>query len=262
MFNFNNLIIIKMLSEKMLHLNLVSKNSVNVDTIISYADLVTIEGINLQRGMNFNIKLDYSILLMSIRKNAPYADQLDKKTNTLIYEGHDIPSNLSNQPKHEDQPFHTPKGSLTENGKFYVAAQAYKMKLVERPHKVKVYEKIKDGIWCYKGFFGLVDANIIDSGGRNVFKFYLQPIEFKTLRKEIIIPYSRLIPTQVKVEVWARDKGQCIRCGSNENLHFDHDLPFSKGGTSLTAVNVRILCMRCNLKKSNKLLSIPPFLCA
>jgi len=38
------------------------------------------------------------------------------------------------------------------------AAQAYKMKMVEHPHKVKVYEKIKDGVWCYKGFFSLVDA--------------------------------------------------------------------------------------------------------
>lgn len=50
-----------------------------------------------------------------------------------------------------------------------------------------------------------------------------------------------------------------IKSGSTENLHFDHDLPFSKGGTSLTAANVRILCMKCNLRKSDKLLSI---LCA
>ncbi|MCX8106660.1 MAG: HNH endonuclease [Ignavibacterium album] len=45
---------------------------------------------------------------------------------------------------------------------------------------------------------------------------------------------------------------------STKNLHFDHDLPFSKGGTSLTAENVRILCMKCNLSKSNKILSVPP----
>ena len=63
--------------------------------------------------------------------------------------------------------------------------------------------------------------------------------------------YTRLIPTQVKVEVWARDKGQCIKCGSTENLHFDHDLPFSKGGTSLTAKNVRILCIACPAMRGN-----------
>ena len=64
--------------------------------------------------------------------------------------------------------------------------------------------------------------------------------------------------TSVKIEVWARDNGKCVICGSTENLHYDHDLPFSKGGTSLTAENVRILCMKHNLKKSDKILSLPP----
>ena len=40
----------------------------------------------------------------------------------------------------------------------------------------------------------------------------------------------------------------------------EHKFPFSKGGTSLTADNVRILCMKCNLNKSNKILTIPPVL--
>jgi hypothetical protein len=90
---------------------------------------------------------------MSVRKNAPYADEWGKATNTLIYEGHDVPSNLTKEPKEVDQPFTTPKGTLTENGKFFTAAQSYKMRLKQEPHKIKVYEKIKDGIWCYKGFF-------------------------------------------------------------------------------------------------------------
>lgn len=75
-------------------------------------------------------------------------------------------------------------------------------------------------------------------------------MKLKPFNKSIILKHSRLIPTEVKVEVWARDKGQCVKCGSTENLHYDHDLPFSKGGTSLTAANVRILCMKCNLRKS------------
>ena len=33
--------------------------------------------------------------LMSVRKNAPYADEYDAKTGNLIYEGHDVPSNLA-----------------------------------------------------------------------------------------------------------------------------------------------------------------------
>jgi hypothetical protein len=234
------------------------KPTFKIDDIISYVELVSSEGMNLQRGMNFQIKSEYSIFLMSVRKNAPYADEWDEKTNTLIYEGHDLPKNLTKDPKETDQPLTTPNGTLTENGKFFTAAQAYKMKMVEHPHKVKVYEKIKEGIWCYKGFFSLVDAQVVFNGVRNVFKFYLNPVVIKSFRKEIEIPHSRLIPTHVKVAVWARDKGQCVLCSSKENLHFDHDLPFSKGGTSLTAENVRILCMKHNLKKSNKILSVPP----
>jgi len=234
------------------------KPQFKTDDIISYAELVAAEGINLQRGMNFNVKPGYSILLMSVRHNAPYADEYDEKTNTLIYEGHDVSKNVSDTPKNVDQPITTPNGTITQNGKFYTAAQSYKMKMIEHPHKVKVYEKIRDGVWCYKGFFSLVDATFVNDSKRNVFKFYLLPVEVKSFQKEIAIPHTRLIPTDVKVAVWSRDKGQCVLCGSKENLHFDHDLPFSKGGTSLTAENVKILCMKHNLKKSNKLLTLPP----
>jgi hypothetical protein len=234
------------------------KPSFKVDDIISYAKLVAAENANIQKGMNFQIKPEYSVFLMSLRKNAPYADEWDEKTNTLIYEGHDAPINIAKEPKEADQPYTTPRGTLTENGKFFTAAQAYRMKLMETPHRIKVYEKIKDGIWCYKGFFSLIDAKILFDGVRNVFKFYLQPVEVKAFSKEIVLPHSRMIPTSVKVEVWARDKGQCVICGAKENLHYDHELPYSKGGTSLTAENVRILCMKHNLKKSNKILTIPP----
>lgn len=235
------------------------KPRIKVDDIISYAELVAEENANLQKGMNFLIKSNYSILLMSVRENAPYEDEWDENTGTLIYEGHNAPSNLVTKPKEVDQPLVTPKGNLTENGKFFTAAQSYKIGLISEPHKVKVYEKIKNGIWCYKGFFNLIDAKIVNNGNRNVFKFYLKPVEFISIRKEVELPHSRLIPTSVKIEVWNRDKGRCVKCGSQKNLHFDHDLPYSKGGTSLTAANVRILCMKCNLSKSNKILSIPPF---
>jgi len=57
------------------------------------------------------------------------------------------------------------------------------------------------------------------------------------------------------------DPGQCF-CGSIKNLHFDHDIPFSKGGSSLTAVNVRLLCAKHNLEKSDKILTIAPWIFA
>jgi len=240
-------------------MNLLSlKSSLKVDDIISYAQLVAAEGVNLQRGMNFKIRPHYSIFLMSIRKGAPYADEFDADTNTLIYEGHDSPRNECPNPKETDQPLHPKNGTLTENGKFFTAAHAFKHGLISEAHKVKVYEKLRDGIWCYKRYFNLIDAKLVFTGIRKVFKYYLQPVEIKKFKEEYYDIHTRLIPSEVKFEVWKRDKGRCVICGSTENLHYDHDLPYSKGGTSLSAKNVRILCMKHNLKKSNKILSIIP----
>jgi len=49
-------------------------------------------------------------------------------------------------------------------------------------------------------------------------------------------------------EVWIRDGGKCVDCGSIEDLEFDHVIPFSKGGSS-TPENLRILCRQCNRKR-------------
>ena len=62
-----------------------------------------------------------------------------------------------------------------------------------------------------------------------------------------------MIPSEVKLAVWKRDQGQCVRCGSKDNLHFDHVLPFSRGGSSLVAENVQLLCARHNLAKSDRI---------
>lgn len=70
---------------------------------------------------------------------------------------------------------------------------------------------------------------------------------------ELELEHNRLIPTQVKMDVWKRDKGRCVKCGSNINLHYDHIIPFSKGGSSTTAANIQLLCARCNLKKHDNI---------
>jgi hypothetical protein len=64
-----------------------------------------------------------------------------------------------------------------------------------------VYEKIHRGIWCYKGFFELVDSEIVSDGKRNAFKFHLQPVEKKPLGRIVELPHMRLIPTHVKDEI-------------------------------------------------------------
>ena len=64
----------------------------------------------------------------------------------------------------------------------------------------------------------------------------------------------RIIPTSVKMEVWRRDNGKCVMCGARDELHFDHDLPYSLGGTSVKVENVQLLCARHNLSKGAKIL--------
>jgi len=222
-------------------------------SIISYADIVKREEIMLQRGMNFRIKPHYSVILMSVRKGAPYRDKWHDDTGLLEYEGHDELRRRGMDPKEIDQPMQTTSGKLTENGKFFKAAVEYK-KAKAKPERVQVYEKISQGIWCDRGRYELIDAKIISDGKRNVFRFFLRPA--RTPRaKEPFLRQTRIIPTKVKVEVWKRDRGKCVICGANENLHFDHDVPFSKGGSSITAKNVRLLCARHNLTKSDKIMS-------
>ncbi len=216
------------------------------------------EGYSLQRGMNFQVNGKTSVILMSLRKGAPYADRLEDDGQVLIYEGHDVPRNEAAYPKLVDQLMITPKGALTQNGKFFQAAHNFKNSDSE-PELIKVYEKIKDGIWVYNGVFELIDAWQEESENRSVFKFKLR-ISDKTISEKAEradelkdLNHNRMIPTSVKLEVWKRDKGKCVECGSSDNLHFDHILPFSKGGTSLKIDNIQLLCARHNLQKSDKI---------
>jgi len=224
--------------------------------IIPYIEMCRREGVSLQRGMNFELGGHHSVILMSVRPGAPYADRLEDDGSTVIYEGHDVPqSNQHPNPKRVDQPMFTPSGQSTENAKFHSAAQEFKARR-RPPERIQVYEKIKQGIWSYNGVFHLVDSWIEQSGGRNVFKFKLVAVEGE---EDFSLPVPkqsktrRVIPTTVKLEVWKRDSGKCAKCGAIEDLHFDHIIPWSKGGSSTSAENIQLLCGRHNLEKHDRI---------
>ena len=224
--------------------------------IISYLEMCSREGVNLQRGMNYGLGGSYSVILMSVRPNAPYRDVIRSDGSTLVYEGHDAPrTDASIDAKSIDQPEATPSGSLTQNGKFHKAAQDYKSG--RRPAElVRVYEKIRQGVWSYNGVFELVNSWVEHDGVRNVFKFELVAVEDEVDEAHPVQAHShrrRVIPTHVKLEVWKRDRGKCVICGATDELHFDHIIPYSKGGTSLTADNIQLLCARHNIAKRDKI---------
>jgi hypothetical protein len=73
-----------------------------------------------------------------------------------------------------------------------------------------------------------------------------------TIEFQKVGPKRMPIPEDVKLVVWARDGGSCVRCGSRQDLHFDHIIPVSKGGGNSEA-NIQLLCQPCNLTKSDKI---------
>lgn len=227
------------------------------DDILSYREMCDAENIQtLQRGMNFRMNPSYSVILMSQRANAPYHDRILGDGTTIEYEGHDVAKqSYDHNPKVEDQPVKYPNGKPTQNGLFAHAVDKYKNG--SPAELIKVYEKILSGVWSLKGYFDLVDYKIHHDGKRNVFRYILKlsnPEVIADASAETVSDaHTRLIPSEVKKEVWKRDNGRCVLCGDTKNLHFDHELPFSKGGTSISAKNVRLLCMKHNLQKSAKI---------
>ncbi len=210
------------------------------------------ERVSLQKGMNCDSSGAPSVVLMSRRQNAPYQDELSDDGTELIYEGHDVPRSAGVDRKTTDQPRTTSRGTLTENGKFAEAID-HSSKFPQ----VRVYEKLKPGIWSDKGRFDLYRYDYSVSGQRRVFKFHMRLASDQDdevlLPRAADAPMRRIIPGWVKQAVFKRDKGQCVICEARDHLHFDHDLPYSRGGASVTPDNVRILCARHNLSKGARI---------
>src|SRR3989442_11363890 len=119
--------------------------------------------------MYFRLHGKATIVLMSLRPNSLYAERIEENGRVLIYEGQDILKRRGVNPKTVDQQMHNDSGTLSENGRFFEAAR--KHVAGDGPAEfVKVYEKIRPGVWVCNGTFRMVDAWREDSGGRKVFK--------------------------------------------------------------------------------------------
>lgn len=65
---------------------------------------------------------------------------------------------------------------------------------------------------------------------------------------------SRTIPRPVQFRVLKRENQICCVCGDSvkdDDIHFDHVIPYSKGGHSDES-NVRLLCSECNQSRGNR----------
>lgn len=71
-------------------------------------------------------------------------------------------------------------------------------------------------------------------------------------RQDWLDSRSRHIPSATRQAVFARDQGRCVRCGTDQEIQFDHIIPFSAGG-SHGPENLELLCGPCNRKKAGKI---------
>ena len=92
-------------------------------------------------------------------------------------------------------------------------------------------------------------GNVISSLRSGGVYINIPPLEEAPLDEEV---RSRSISKSVRQEVWRRDEGQCVECGSQEDLEYDHIIPHSKGGAN-TLRNVQLLCEHCNRTKHAKI---------
>jgi hypothetical protein len=161
--------------------------------VVSYREMCDLYGVSLQRGMNYRIRNSESLILMSIRPGAPYEDRVEQGGRVVVYEGHDaLRLKDGPDPKFVDQPEFQPNGRRTQNRLFIDAVRQFKLGKAPA-ERVRVFEKIRDGIWAYNGIFGLVDGWQETNERRQVFKFRLQlldedPLQFSP--KETLIKSS------------------------------------------------------------------------
>ena len=90
-------------------------------------------------------------------------------------------------------------------------------------------------------------------------RFFDRTVELKAQRQtrqyQIKVERAKMTDS-LRYDILKRDGFRCQICGSSAQdgvkLHVDHIIPVAKGGQTI-ASNLRTLCDRCNMGKSDKL---------
>ena len=153
------------------------------------------EGLSLQQGMNFRARARNSVILMSLRKGAPYADEVGDG-RTLIYEGHDQPRTRGlADPKALDRLQKRPRASYTERPVLPRCNSNPRQRSAPgRCPRVRENASWNLGL---NGTFHLVDAWAEEVDARRVFKFKLNIAEDDSANNVTAndIDHKRIIPT-------------------------------------------------------------------
>ncbi len=81
------------------------------------------------------------------------------------------------------------------------------------------------------------------------------PAKALKARKSGSPPSQGVISKPTRREVWRRDRGECVNCGSRHALEIDHKVPRSQCGSGGIG-NLRLLCRKCNQRAAIKTLGI------
>jgi hypothetical protein len=137
-------------------------------------------------------------------------------------------------------------------------------KSVQTPHGYEIPVRGQgnpgDDYWVFRDEVFVAEVNLKPNEVKALIleaenKFKAKIARAVALQEQVAIiegPKRRAIPDTIKVLVWQRDKGKCVRCGGNRLLEFDHIIPVSMGGAN-TARNIQLLCEGCNRTKGGSL---------
>jgi 5-methylcytosine-specific restriction endonuclease McrA len=118
-----------------------------------------------------------------------------------------------------------------------------------------------DGFWAYRGtvvqVIGGNELSLEEIRLKIKHAVLRHDKAFERMRREIEalenveqadLARRERIPDSVRLFVWQRDQGKCVKCGGAEKLEFDHIIPIAKGGSN-TERNIQLLCEQCNRAK-------------
>jgi HNH endonuclease len=144
-----------------------------------------------------------------------------------------------------------------------VLGETYKVPLKVLPFGLERFDSTDTNGRSYWLFRGKCHWDTDDLGVEDVKALLLlkeRRQERKIVRAKTLMAQAELPPENrrqaisgdVKLLVWQRDGGQCVRCSSRTDLQFDHIIPVALGGGS-AAANIQILCGSCNRQKRDNL---------
>jgi len=223
--------------------------------VIAYLEMCREEGVNLQRGMNFGSSGRPSVVLMSRRPAHLTTTGLKMMVVSLSTKATTGHKSGAARTQRRSTNLSAGQGARLPRTDYFLQAASQHRELGTPAECVRVYERC-----VLASGRSMAHSGLSMAGGKSrtddLFKFRLEVDPDATPvidSREPRLEQNRLIPTDVKLAVWKRDQGKCVECGCSDNLHFDHIIPYSRGGSSLIAKNIQLMCARHNLAKHDKI---------